>query len=120
MYNRFYRPNNGDGQRVRGRTKTSQPKNASDDKERWSITEEEYPMVSRPRQLQRYGRKSSRKLLLVPSLPARRQPGQVLDRNDECSTRHSRLGKVTLTNGESFGKGSPDPDGSYCEGKEGL
>src|SRR5438094_10377779 len=71
MYNRFHQPDNGDGERVRGRTKTGQSKDARDDKERWSIAEEEYPMVSRSRQLQRYGRKSSRKLLLVPSLVAK-------------------------------------------------
>src|SRR6266540_7070670 len=113
MYNRFYGPNNGDGQRVRGRTKTSQPKNARDDKERWSITEEEYPRVSRPRQLQRHGRKSSRKLLLVPSLPARHQPRQVPDRNDECSSGHSWLGKTILTDGQGLRKSSADPYEPY-------
>src|SRR5436309_7394124 len=108
MYNRFQRPNDGDGKGVRRRAKRGQPKNARDDKERWFIAEEEHPMVSRPRQLQRHGRKGSRKLLLVPSLPARRQPRQIPDRNDECFPRHSRVGKTILLNGEGFRKTPSD------------
>src|SRR6266581_9367941 len=115
MYDRFHRQNNCDGERIRGRTKTSQSKDARDDKERWSITEEEYPMVSRPRQLQKYGRKSCRKLLLVPSLPARHQPRQVPDRNDECSRGHSRLGKLILVRGQGLRKSSSDPYEPYRE-----
>src|SRR5438477_10753113 len=99
MYNRFQRQNDGDGKEVRGRAKRGQPKNARDDKERRSIAEEEYPMVSRPRQLQRNGRKSRRKLLLVPTLPTSRQPSQVPDRNDERSTWNSRLGKTIFPDG---------------------
>src|SRR6267143_4132006 len=120
MHNRFHRPNNEDSERVRGRTKTGQSKNARDDKERWSFAEEEYSMVSCSRQLQGYGRKGSRKLLLVPSVSARRQPRQVPDRNDECSSGHSRLGKIILIHGQGLGKISSDSDGSYREGRETL
>src|SRR5438552_131928 len=117
---RSHRPNNGDGERVRGRTKTGQSKDARDDKERWSIPEEECPMVSRPRQLQRYGWKGSRKLLLIPSIPARHQPHQIPDRNDECSSGYSRLGKITLVHGQGLRKSSSNPYEPYREGKETL
>src|SRR5437867_13231623 len=52
-------------------------------------------MVSCPRQLQKHGRKGSRKLLFVPSLPARRQPRQVPNRNDECSPDIPGWGKLS-------------------------
>src|SRR5207249_1119795 len=120
MHNRLHRPNNGDGERVRGRTKTGQSKDARDDKERWSIPEEECPMVSRPRQLQRYGWKGSRKLLLIPSIPARHQPHQIPDRNDECSSGYSRLGKIALVHGQGLRKSSSNPYEPYREGKETL
>src|SRR6266571_75199 len=75
-------------------------------------------MVSRPRQLQRDGRKSSRKLLLIPTPPACRQPRQVPDRNDERSTGHSRLGKIVLLNGKGLRKSPSDPYQPHREGNQ--
>src|SRR5438552_3628454 len=107
MHQRIRETDLGNSKGTRGRTEKCEPANDGKDPEGRSFADEKCPMVPCPRELQGNERQGRGKLLFLSQLPETRQSSQVPDRNDERTTRGTRMERTPLAVGEGLGTSPP-------------
>src|SRR5207249_816813 len=107
MHQRIRETDLGDSKGTRGGEEKCERANDGKDPEWRTNPDEECPMVPRQGELQRNERQGCGKLLFLSQLPETRQPCQIPDRNDERTTRGTRMGQTPITVREGLGTGTP-------------
>src|SRR5437660_4822107 len=107
MHQRIRETDLGNSKGTRGREKKCEPANDGKDPQGGSLPDEEYPVIPCQGELQGNERQGGRLLLFLSQLPEIRQSCQVPDRNDERTTRSTRMGQTPLAVGEGLGTSPP-------------